>query len=319
MWEDVQEIVFYLPYEWKLHYSQPWLCSVTASIVIGIAGIIPIFIIPNDNASPYHPKQGSNVLHLLLSFAVGGLLADVFLHLLPEAWISAQKVGLDPHEAFSRVGLSVLLGIFVFIIVEVLASIEVPEENAPSEANFSNGFIPDAERYKERPAPGQDQDHSPVEKPPAKISGNELVGYLNLLANSIDNFSHGLAVAGSFMVSYKTGVLTTSAILMHEVPHEIGDFAILLSSGFTRWEAVKAQVYTAAIGLIGALFTLSLGTSSIVGSIQLYILGFSAGAFLNISLVSLLPTILKEERPTHSAAQLMTLFLGALTMAAATH
>jgi zinc transporter ZupT len=62
-----------------------------------------------------------------------------------------------------------------------------------------------------------------------------LVGYLNLLANSIDNFAHGLAVAGSFMVSYRTGVLTTSAILMHEVPHEIGDFAILLSSGLIHY------------------------------------------------------------------------------------
>ena len=59
----------------------------------------------------------------------------------------------------------------------------------------------------------------------------QVVGYLNLIANGIDNFAHGLAVAGSFMVSYKTGVLTTTAILIHEVPHEIGDFAILLSSG----------------------------------------------------------------------------------------
>ena len=54
---------------------------------------------------------------------------------------------------------------------------------------------------------------------------------MNLLANGIDNFTHGLSVAGSFMVSYKTGVLTTMAILIHEVPHEIGDFAILLRSG----------------------------------------------------------------------------------------
>ena len=60
----------------------------------------------------------------------------------------------------------------------------------------------------------------------------QVTGYLNLVANGIDNFTHGLAVAGSFMVSYKTGILTTAAILIHEVPHEIGDFAILLKSGW---------------------------------------------------------------------------------------
>jgi hypothetical protein len=58
MWEDAREIVLYLPYEWRIHITQPWVCSVTASIIIGIAGIIPIFIIPSDEKSPLHPNQG---------------------------------------------------------------------------------------------------------------------------------------------------------------------------------------------------------------------------------------------------------------------
>lgn len=53
-------------------------------------------------------------------------------------------------------------------------------------------------------------------------------GYLNLMANSIDNFTHGLAIGGSFCISFKIGVLSTFAILVHEIPHEVGDFAILL-------------------------------------------------------------------------------------------
>lgn len=67
-------------------------------------------------------------------------------------------------------------------------------------------------------------------------------GYLNLIANGIDNFTPGLAVAGSFMVSYKTGVLTTAAILIHEVPHEIGDFAILLKSGWCILTLVRMTI-----------------------------------------------------------------------------
>ena len=70
----------------------------------------------------------------------------------------------------------------------------------------------------------------------------KIVGYLNLLANSIDNFIHGLAVASSFLNSFKLGFTTVFAILIHEIPHEIGDFAILLKSGFTRYE-IKMVLY----------------------------------------------------------------------------
>ena len=64
---------------------------------------------------------------------------------------------------------------------------------------------------------------------------NPIVGYLNLLANGIDNFVHGLAVAVSFLTSFKLGILTSISILIHEIPHEMGDFAILLKSGFSRY------------------------------------------------------------------------------------
>ena len=59
----------------------------------------------------------------------------------------------------------------------------------------------------------------------------QITGYLNLMANGIDNFTHGLAVAGSFLVSTRVGLLTTTAILLHEIPHEVADFAILLRAG----------------------------------------------------------------------------------------
>lgn len=91
----------------------------------------------------------------------------------------------------------------------------------------------------------------------------QVAGYLNLLANSIDNFMHGLAVGGGFLVSFKMGALTTLAILIHEVPHEIGDFAILLRAGFSRWDAARAQLYTAGSGLLGALTAVACSSSTV--------------------------------------------------------
>ena len=78
-------------------------------------------------------------------------------------------------------------------------------------------------------------------------------GYLNLLANVVDNFTHGLAIGGSYHNSVRLGHLTTLAILLHEVPHEISDFAILLRAGFDRWGAAKAQILTASGSLFGTL------------------------------------------------------------------
>lgn len=70
-------------------------------------------------------------------------------------------------------------------------------------------------------------------------------------------------------MSFPHGVLTTFAILLHEIPHEVGDFAILLRSGFSRWDAARAQIATASTGVIGAVTAIYLGGgSSAVGKIH---------------------------------------------------
>ena len=78
-------------------------------------------------------------------------------------------------------------------------------------------------------------------------------GYLNLMANIVDNFTHGLAIGGSYHNSTRLGHLTTLAILLHKIPHEISDFAILLRAGFDRWGAAKAQILTASGSVFGTI------------------------------------------------------------------
>lgn len=115
-----------------------------------------------------------------------------------------------------------------------------------------NGFVTELSNgcfKKDNPDKTSDDQHTVAKEKPKHISG-----YLNLIANVIDNFTHGLAVGGSFLVSFRLGVLTTFAILIHEIPHEVGDFAILLRSGFNRWDAARAQLFTASGGIFGAMF-----------------------------------------------------------------
>lgn len=105
-------------------------------------------------------------------------------------------------------------------------------------------------------------------------------------------------------------------ILVHEIPHEVGDFAILLRSGFSRWDAAKAQLLTAGAGLIGAL--VAIGGSGVTSALEArtsWIMPFTAGGFLHISLVTVLPDLLQETDPKQSIKQFAALLAGIAVMA----
>ena len=167
-------------------------------------------------------------------------MGDVFLHLFPESLAALGNHGRS-HTGLLVMGLWILGGILTFLILEKI--FEFTDED-------------------------EEKNNNKME-----VGKKRILGYLNLAANCIDNFIHGLAVASSFLSSFKLGLITTFAILVHEIPHEIGDFAILLRyellrrinmeniffrSGFSRWEAGKAQIWTASVGLLGALVALCL-------------------------------------------------------------
>jgi len=76
-------------------------------------------------------------------------------------------------------------------------------------------------------------------------------GLLNLIADTAHNFTDGMAIAASFTTSYQLGISTTVAVFFHEIPHEIGDFAILIQSGFSKRQAISAQVLTALGAFLG--------------------------------------------------------------------
>lgn len=202
--------------ELKLAQS-PWIYAIICSSLVGLSGLFPILLLSISQTS-------ESFLRWMLSFACGGLLGDVFLHLLPEAYEHLSKnTNVDPHTGHMQIGMWILVGILTFIVVEMMCN--------------------SSETLK-----GQDGNGNTI-----KVSG-----YLNLVANCIDNFAHGLAVGGAFLIDNKTGFVTTSCILFHEIPHEIGDFAILMNSGFSTYDAAKAQISTALIGIMGAMLALAL-------------------------------------------------------------
>ncbi|CAG0891351.1 unnamed protein product [Darwinula stevensoni] len=280
-------------WDWKpmMMEADPWAYSIIGALIVGLSGVAPILFIsipaiPDSKKSTGDAPVFGRTLKLLLSFGVGGLLGDVFLHLLPEIW---STMNLNKHEEHKEVGMWVIAGMLSFVCLQMLLS------HCPIEASNSLNDC-DIRRQIQR----------------------HVTGYLNLLANSIDNFAHGLAVAGSFLVSTKVGLATTFAILVHEVPHEVGDFAILMRAGFTRWDAARAQLLTACIGIMGALAALSIGSDKAERGAW-WILPFTSGGFLTVALVNVLPDLLKESTDLWEAIKdFSALLFGILAMALVT-
>lgn len=283
---------------------QEWILSAVGCLLIGLTGIFPFFlfrpqVIKKDGKSIYMSEAATGLepkcLNRLLSFAVGSLLGDAFLHLLPEAWERSRaeaQMGGDP-ASLSLMGLWILIGIISFVICEKLLTMDHGDTSVNLTSSNNNVSKKSDKAEKEK----------------------KVTGYLNLLANIFDNFTHGLAVGGSFAMSQKLGMLTTVAILLHEVPHEMADFGILLRSGFNPLAAAKAQLSTATVGLLGAFFALTAkSVQAHIGNYTWWILPYTAGCFITISMTNLLPDIMKEKDAKESLKQMFFLFLGIAVM-----
>ncbi|XP_029437917.1 zinc transporter ZIP13 [Rhinatrema bivittatum] len=308
-----------------------WLCSLLGSLMVGLSGVLPLLLIPLEAGATLKSKEGSQHLKQLLSFAIGGLLGDVFLHLLPEAWAytcSATTGGVQTLQQQQLLGLWVIIGFVSFLVLEKTFPDERPssEQQETALSTTSSSSVPD--RLLNGPCFPRKQIVLPRKakancghsngslRQPQSPQGSKIKisGYLNLLANTIDNFTHGMAVAGSFLVSKKVGILTTVAILLHEIPHEVGDFAILLRAGFDRWSAAKMQLITALGAILGACFAICAQSPKGAGETVAWILPFTSGGFLYIALVNVLPDLLEEKSPRYSLTQVCLLCGGISVM-----
>ena len=118
-------------------------------------------------------------------------------------------------------------------------------------------------------------------------------GYMNLVGDSIHNFIDGLIIAAAFLTDIPLGISTTIAIAMHEIPQEMGDFGVLIYSGFEKNKALLLNFLVALTVILGAVLGYFLAAG--VGPLKMYLLAFAAGGFLYISASDLIPEIRKEQ------------------------
>ncbi|XP_041091311.1 zinc transporter Slc39a7-like [Polyodon spathula] len=322
----------------KPNTFQLWTQAVGATLLISAAPFLILFLIPVESNTSQH----QSLLKVLLSFASGGLLGDAFLHLIPHALqphshheegghahshMESHDHGHShsggDHSHLMSVGLWVLAGIVAFLVVEKFvrhikgghshSHSHSHAHEAPAKVEEKQGSGDEKEGLRQRKKASAEEKEA-VSKTVERKSVSEIKvsGYLNLAADFTHNFTDGLAIGASFLVSPAVGAVTTVTILLHEVPHEIGDFAILVQSGCSKRKAMSLQLLTAVGAVAGTVC--SLLAEGVGEAATAWILPFTAGGFIYIATVSVIPELLHDSKPVQSLLEILALLFGVAMM-----
>lgn len=131
---------------------------------------------------------------------------------------------------------------------------------------------------------------------------------MNLIGDAAHNFIDGVLIAGSFMLSIPVGIATTVAVVLHEIPQEMGDFGILLHSGMKPRRALMFNFLSALTAVAGAVIILLIGQNLDITGV---IIPITIGGFLYIANADLIPELHKETKISQSILQLVSFIIGA--------
>ena len=263
----------------------------------------------------------------MVAFAVGGLLGDTLFHLLPEIFLGEDSpdhvsfVMVEPNKNL-LLGLGIMVGFFTFVAMDKTLRIltggegghdhshsHAVESTASTSSSNANGKAT-GELKKRKSGKASAKTEEPEESEEKEINPSvKLGGYLNLIADFTHNITDGLALSSSFYASPTIGATTTVAVFFHEIPHEVGDFALLIQSGFSKRKAMGAQFVTAVGAFLGTFIGIAVqefggngvmvedgptaglwGTSLNWGDM---LLPFTAGTFLYVGTVAVIPELLE--------------------------
>lgn len=212
-------------------------------------------------------RKLQGALFLLVALAIGALLGDAFIHLIPEAF--------EEYENPITVSLLIIAGMLAFFWFEKLL-------------HWHHGH------------------HGDIEE----IAGEHHIkplGKLILWSDGLHNFLDGLIIGASYLVSTPVGIATTLAVILHEIPQEIGDFGVLLHAGYTQGKALWYNFISALAAIGGVLVIVVVGES--IENIISFVVPFAAGTFIYIAAADLVPELHKQ-RGTSTALEFIAILLG---------
>ena len=208
----------------------------------------------------------------LVSFSAGALLGDAFIHIIPEAF----KIY---GYGFSA-SLYILFGILIFFALEKFIHWKHCHETGECDIHDSHLH-----------------------------GSNKTLIVMNLVGGATHNLTDGIIIGVSYLISIPLGVATTTAVVLHEIPHEFGDFAVLIHGGLSKKKALLYNFLSAIISVIGAVIAISIGNLGNGNALQILAL-IAAGGFIYIAGTDLIPELHKQNTTFMSILQLIGLLLG---------
>ena len=220
----------------------------------------------------------------LVSYAIGALLGAAFLEVIPHAFENG-----EPH----RVAASILGGILAFFVLEKLFLWRHSHEGHDGGAGVGPAAVHDH---------GHDQGRS---------------GMLIMVGDSIHNFLDGILIAAAFLQDVKLGTITALAIVAHEIPQEVGDFVILLNSGYSKAKAFSMNILSSAATLVGGV--LGFYSLQVIEGWTPVLLGIVAASMIYVAVADLIPGLHRRTsmRATVSQTVLIALGIGSIALARA--
>ena len=225
-------------------------------------------------------QRAARLLPHLVSFATGALLGAALLALLPEA---IERAGVGGAHA---IGLTLVAGLGAFFVIEklVLWWHTRAGNDGPDHGHGGHG-------------------HAAHEHARDRASG-----MLVLVGDSIHNALDGVLIAAAFLSDVQLGLVTTIAVAAHEIPHRVGDFALLVHAGFSRRRALLLNLATGCASVIGAIAAY-FGLRQALGVLP-FALAFAAAGFLYIAVAGLIPGLHRRADPRTSVAQVALIACG---------
>jgi zinc and cadmium transporter len=214
----------------------------------------------------------------LVSFAVGALLGAVFLELLPHAL---------EHGSTGSVMATVLGGLLLFFLLEKLVL-------------WRHSHL-DAE------ALGDDR-HTAGGAPHAHGGDGGRSGLMIVIGNSVHNFCDGIVIAAAFLTDFALGTATALAIVAHAIPQQVGDFAVLLHSGYARRRAFASNLATGVATLLGGLAGYAALAS--MQHVLPTVLAIASASLLYVAVADLIPSLHRHPAPAATAQQLLLIGIG---------
>ena len=255
------------------------------------------------------------VLQVMLSFAIGALLGDAFFHIVPILMgvHGGVSEGLSDADINGRLAVA-LATVLVFYWVDAVSRIVLGGESVHEHAHHEQ----DTEKAVTGTEPANLEEESqsvevtPKEKPgwfswtPMAQVGR--IAWVVVIADGCHNITDGLSIGASFSRSKSLGLSTSLAVCFHEIPQEVADFAILLSSGMSPLQAVVLNGLSGATSIVAGIIACIIGDSS--GDAEPWMLAVTLGSFVYLALGVVLPEVLEAEKGQHSVLNMIMCSLG---------